>query len=167
MKHILALLVVDRPTVLSHVSGLISRRAYNIVSIAAGPTEQRGVTRITLVVDCEDDQVDQVINQLAKLVDVIKVVDLTKERSINRELALIKVKAEPERRSHIVDIVNIFRAHIVDVNRETMVIELTGETDKIDALCDVLQEHGIIEIVRTGLIAVSRGPEPVKNAPDN
>src|SRR5690554_3878422 len=137
MKHILALLVVDRPTVLSHISGLISRRAFNIVSIAAGPTEQPKVTRITLVVECEEGEIDQVINQMEKLVDVIKVSNLTSEPAIARELALIKVKALPDKRSDIVDIVNIFRAHIVDVTRETMVIELTGESDKIDALCEV------------------------------
>jgi acetolactate synthase-1/3 small subunit len=163
MRHTLALLVVNRPTVLSHISSLISRRAFNIESIAAGPTEDDNVTRITLVVDCEDDQIDQIIKQCAKLVDVIHVTDLTEQPSITRELAMIKVKASKELRTDIVDICNIFRANIVDVNRETMVIELTGETDKIDALCEVLQEHGIIEIVRTGKIAVSRGPEAAKN----
>ncbi|GAW93681.1 acetolactate synthase small subunit [Calderihabitans maritimus] len=162
MKHTLALLVVNRPTVLSHISGLISRRFYNIESIAAGPTEDPKVTRITLVVECEEHEIDQVIMQISKLVDVIKVTNLTSVKSITRELALIKVKAVPEKRTDIVDIVNIFRAKIVDVNRETMVIELTGETDKIDALLDVLQEHGIVEIVRTGKIALSRGPESAK-----
>jgi acetolactate synthase-1/3 small subunit len=162
MKHILALLVVDRPTVLSHISGLISRRAFNIVSIAAGPTEQPKVTRITLVVECEEGEIDQVINQMEKLVDVIKVANLTSEPAIARELALVKVKALPDKRSDIVDIVNIFRAHIVDITRETMVIELTGESDKIDALCEVLKDHGIIEVVRTGNISVARGPKSVK-----
>jgi len=163
MLHTLALLVVNRPTVLSHISSLISRRAYNIESIAAGPTEDENVTRITLVVNCEDDEIDQVIKQCAKLVDVIHVTDLTEIPSITRELAMIKVKASKELRTDIVDICNIFRAKIVDVNRETMVVELTGETDKIDALCEVLQEHGIIEIVRTGKIAMSRGPEAAKH----
>ncbi len=163
MKYILALLVVDRPTVLSHISGLISRRAFNIESIAAGPTEQENVTRITLVVDCDSaTEIEQVINQMEKLVDVIKVSNLTEEAALARELALIKVKAMPDKRSDIVDIVNIFRAHIVDVTRETMVIELTGESDKIDALCEVLKDHGIIEVVRTGKISVSRGPTSVK-----
>ncbi|MBO8168673.1 MAG: acetolactate synthase small subunit [Thermoanaerobacteraceae bacterium] len=162
MKHTLALLVVNRPTVLSHISGLISRRAFNIDSIAAGPTEDPKVTRITLVVECEPDEIDQVIKQLAKLVDVIKITNLTSTKAISRELALIKVRAPAENRSDIVDIVNIFRAKIVDVNRETMVIELTGEVDKTDALLEVLQEHGIIEIVRTGRIALARGPEPAR-----
>ncbi|HHU32048.1 MAG: acetolactate synthase small subunit [Zhaonellaceae bacterium] len=163
MLHTLALLVVNRPTVLTNIASLISRRAYNIESIAAGPTEDANVTRITLVVDCEDEEIDQVIKQCAKLVDVIHVSNLTKIPSITRELAMIKVRAAKELRTDIVDICNIFRANIVDVNRETMVIELTGETDKIDALCQVLQEHGIIEIVRTGKISMSRGPEAVKH----
>jgi acetolactate synthase-1/3 small subunit len=163
MLHTLALLVVDRPTVLSHISSLISRRAYNIKSIAAGPTEDEKVTRITLVVECEEEEIDQVIKQCAKLVDVIHVNNLTTMPSITRELAMIKVKAFKEGRTDIVDICNIFRAKIVDVNRETMVIELTGETDKIDALCEVMQEHGIIEMVRTGKISLSRGPEAAKH----
>ncbi|WP_366923502.1 acetolactate synthase small subunit [Metallumcola ferriviriculae] len=163
MKHTLALLVVNRPTVLSHIAGLISRRAFNIVSIAAGPTEDPKVTRITLVVECGPEEIEQVIKQLAKLVDIIKITNLTSNKSINRELTMIKVKAAAEKRTDIVDIVNIFRAKIVDVNRETMVIELTGETDKIDALLEVLQEHGIIEIVRTGKIALGRGPEAARD----
>ncbi|HHX51391.1 MAG TPA: acetolactate synthase small subunit [Clostridia bacterium] len=162
MKHVLALLVVNRPAVLSHISGLISRRAYNIDSIAAGPTEDPKVTRITLVVECEPDEIQQVEKQLDKLVDVIKVTNLTGESAINRELALIKVRANWERRSDIVDICNIFRAKVVDVNRETMVVELTGESDKIEALFDVLKEHGIVEIVRSGTISLSRGPEAAK-----
>jgi len=163
MLHTLALLVVNRPTVLTNIAGLISRRAYNIESIAAGPTEDAKVTRITLVVDCEEDEIEQIIKQCAKLVDVIHVSNLTKTPSITRELAMIKVRADKEFRTDIVDICSIFRANIVDVNRETMVIELTGETDKIDALCQVLQEHGIIEIVRTGKISMTRGPEAVKH----
>ncbi|MFA5536439.1 MAG: acetolactate synthase small subunit [Bacillota bacterium] len=163
MNHILALLVVNRPKVLSHISGLISRRAYNIDSIAAGPTEDPRITRITLVVECEPEEIEQVENQIAKLVDVIKVTNLTKEKSIARELALIKVRASSEKRSDIVDICNIFRAKIVDVTRGTMVVELTGESDKIEALFDVLKEHGIIEIVRTGTVSLQRGPEAAKH----
>ncbi len=162
MRHILALLVVDRPAVLSHISGLISRRAFNIESIAAGPTEQQGITRITLVVECDGEEIDQVINQMEKLVDVIKISNLTSGASLARELALIKVNASQEKRGDIVDIVNIFRAHIVDVTRETMVVELTGESEKVDALCEVLADHGIIEMVRTGRISIARGPRAVK-----
>jgi len=164
MKYTLAVLVENRPGVLTHISGLISRRAFNIESIAAGSTEEPDLTRITLVVAAEnEDELEQVVNQLSKLVDVIKIIDLTKVDSINRDLALIKVRALPENRSDIVDIVDIFRAKIVDVHPETMVIELTGEEEKIDALCEVLKDHGIIEIVRTGKIALSRSPVPAKN----
>ena len=161
-KFLLAVLVDNKPGVLTHVAGLISRRAFNIESIAAGHSEEPDITRINIVVDVDDEfQLDQVINQLSKLIDVIKIVNLTTVDSIQRELVLIKVKANPATRSDIVNIVEIFRAKIVDVNRETMVIELTGEENKIDALCEVLSEYEIIEIVRTGKIALSRGPKAV------
>lgn len=163
MRHTLGVLVENKPGVLTHISGLISRRAFNIESIAAGYTEEADTTRITIVVQAdEQNELEQVVNQLSKLIDVIKIVDLTSGDSIQRDLALIKVKANSEFRSNIVDIVDIFRAKIVDVNRETMVIELTGEESKIDALCEVLKDYGIIEIVRTGKIALSRGPIPAK-----
>lgn len=163
MKHTLAVLVENRPGVLTHISGLISRRAFNIESIAAGYTEEPETTRITIVVEGDEIDQEQVVNQLSKLVDVIKICDLTTVDSIHRELALIKVKASVETRSDIINIVEIFRARIVDVNRETIVIELSGEEAKIDALCQVLEDYGIIEIVRTGKIALSRGPLPSKD----
>lgn len=163
MRHTLAVLVENRPGVLTHISGLISRRAFNIESIAAGYTEEQDTTRITIVVQADEMELEQVVNQLSKLVDVIKISNLNEADSIQRELAMIKVKASSETRSDIVDIVDIFRAKIVDVNRETMVIELTGEETKIDALCEVLKDYGIIEIVRTGKIALSRGPIPAKD----
>ncbi len=164
MKRTLAVLVEDRPGVLTHVSGLISRRAFNIVSINAGYSEDIGLTRITVVVDVANtDELEQVINQISKLVDVITVVDLTGVSSIHRELALIKVKASPAERPGLVDIVNIFRAKIVDVHPDSMVIEMTGEEDKIDAMCLLMSEMGIIEIVRTGRIAISRTNKSVKD----
>ena len=163
MIHTLAVLVENRPGVLTRISGLISRRAFNIESISAGYTEESDMTRITIDVDGNDLEIEQVVNQLSKLVDVIKIVDLTTVDALNRELALIKVRATPEKRSDIVDIVDIFRAKIVDVNRETMVIELSGDKEKIDALCEVMKDHGIIEIVRTGKIMISRGPVPAKD----
>lgn len=162
MSHTLAVLVENRPGVLTRISGLISRRAFNIESIVAGYTEEPDMTRITIVVNGDDREIEQVVNQLSKLVDVIKIIDLTAVDVIDRELALIKVKALPEKRSDIVDIVDIFRARIVDVNRETMVIELSGSPDKIDALCEVMKDHGIIEIVRTGKTVISRGPLAAK-----
>ncbi|MBQ5637036.1 MAG: acetolactate synthase small subunit, partial [Selenomonadales bacterium] len=147
----------------THVSGLISRRAFNIESIAAGYTEEEDVTRINIVVSVNNElELDQVVNQLNKLIDIIKIVNLTKFDPIQRELVMIKVKASPATRTDIMNIVEIFRAKIVDINRETMVIELTGEQSKIDALCNVLKDHEIIEIARTGAIALSRGPIPAK-----
>ena len=164
MKHTLAVLVENRPGVLTHISGLISRRAFNIESIAAGYTEEPDTTRITIVVEGNEIEQEQVVNQLSKLVDVIKISDLTAVDSIQRELVLIKVKASIETRADILNIVDIFRARIVDVNRETMVIELSGDETKIDAICQVLEDdHGIIEIVRTGKIALARGPIPAKD----
>lgn len=166
MKYTLAILVENRPGVLTHISGLISRRAFNIESIAAGHTEDPDTTRITVDVEVDDEfELEQVVNQLSKLIDVIKIVNMTHLDSIQRELALIKVKASKTNRSDLVDIVEIFRAKIVDVNRETMVIELTGEESKIDALCEVLIDFGIIEIVRTGNIALSRGPLAAREMP--
>lgn len=163
MKYTLAVLVENRPGVLTHISGLISRRAFNIESIAAGPTEEVDTTRITIGVEVEDEfELEQVVNQLSKLINVIKIANLTYVDSIQRELALIKVRANKANRSDLVDIVEIFRAKIVDVNRETLVIELSGEEAKIDALCEVLMDFGIIELVRTGRIAIGRGPVPAK-----
>ena len=162
-KFLLAVLVDNKPGVLTHVAGLISRRAFNIESISAGYTEEPDVTRINIVVSVEDQQeLSQVVNQLGKLIDVIKIVNLTLEDSIERELVLIKVQASKESRADIINVVNIFRANIVDVTPDDIVIELTGGESKIDALCEVLEEYGIIEIARTGAIAISRGPVPVK-----
>jgi len=142
---------------------LISRRAFNIESLTAGYTEETDMTRITMVVEAGDEyELQQVVNQLSKLIDVIKIIDLTGQDRIHRELALIKVKATPADRAEIVNIVEIFRAHIVDVNKETMIIELTGEESKIDAMCELLKDYGIKEIVRTGRVAISRAPISAK-----
>lgn len=164
MKHTLAVLALNRPGVLARISGLLSRRVFNIESIAAGYTEEPDVTRITIVVQGDDQVLDQVMKQLSKLIDVIRIEELARSESLDRELALIKVKAGPESRRHIVDIVEIFRAGIIDINRETMVIELTGDEQKIDALCALLAEHGIVEMVRTGRVSLSRRPGAVKTA---
>ena len=163
MRHTLTILVDNHPGVLARVSGLWSRRGYNIESLTVCETENPEISRMTIVVGGDDWVIEQVTKQLHKLVVVHKISDITSEASVERELALIKVKASAETRSHIVDIVDIFRAKIVDVNRETMVIELSGEEPKIDALCEVLADYGIIEIVRTGKVALSRGPVPAKD----
>ena len=162
-KFLLAVLVDNKPGVLTHVAGLISRRAFNIESIAAGYTEEPDVTRINIVVSVDSElELEQVINQLTKLIDVIKIVNLSEVDSIKRELVLLKVRATPKTRADIINVVNIFRAKIVDVGRENVVIELTGEQSKIDALCEVLADYEIIEIARTGAIALSRGPLPAR-----
>ena len=162
-KYLLAVLVDNKPGVLTHVSGLISRRAFNIESISAGYTEEESVTRINIVVSVESkNELDQVVTQLSKLIDVIKIVNLTEVESIARELVMIKVRATRENRAELIDIVNIFRANIVDVSQENVVIELTGQQSKIDGIIEVLAEYEIIEIARTGAIALSRGPVPAK-----
>lgn len=162
-KYLLAVLVDNKPGVLTHVSGLISRRAFNIESISAGYTEEPDVTRINIVVSVESkNELDQVVHQLGKLIDVIKIVNLSEVDSIERELVMIKVRADKSNRAELIDIVNIFRASIVDVSQENVVIELTGQQSKIDGIIEVLSEYEIIEIARTGAIALSRGPVPVK-----
>ena len=163
-KYNLAILVDNKPGVLTHVSGLISRRAFNIESISAGYTEEASVTRINIEVSVEDDrELDQVVNQLGKLIDVVKIVNLGKVDSIIRELVLLKVRANKKNLADIRNVVDIFRGKIVDVSPENVVIELTGSQGKIDAICEMLEEFEIIEIARTGTIALSRGPVPVKN----
>ncbi len=163
-KYLLAVLVNNTPGVLTHVSGLISRRAFNIESISAGYTEDENVTRINIVVSVEsENELDQVVSQLSKLIDVIKIVNLSKAPSIERELVMIKVRATKEERMDLVNIVNVFRANIVDITPENVVIELTGTNRKIDAICEVLSEYDIVEIARTGAIGLSRGAVPVKN----
>ena len=162
-KYLLAVLVDNKPGVLTHVSGLISRRAFNIESISAGYTEEPSVTRINIVVSvASENELDQVVNQLSKLIDIIKIVNLSKAPSIERELVMIKIRADKNTRADIFNIVNIFRAKIVDLTTETVVIELTGDQRKIDAFCEVLNEYEIVEIARTGAIALSRGSVPVK-----
>ncbi len=154
-KYLLAVLVDNKP--------LISRRAFNIESISAGYTEEPDVTRINIVVSVESkNELDQVVTQLGKLIDVIKIVNLSEVDSIERELVMIKVRADKSNRAELIDIVNIFRASIVDVSQENVVIELTGQQSKIDGIIEVLSEYEIIEIARTGAIALSRGPVPVK-----
>jgi len=161
MKHILGVLVENHPGVLSKVSGLFSRRGFNIDSLAVGVTEDPGISRMTIVVDGDEYIVEQVTKQLNKLINVIKVADIG-EDSVTRELALIKVTATPETRNEIIEIVNIFRAKVVDVNKTSMIVEITGDNSKISALEDMLRDFGIKEMVRTGTIAIDRGTKMIK-----
>ena len=163
-KYNLAILVDNKPGVLTHVSGLISRRAFNIESISAGYTEETDVTRINIEVSVEDKhELEQVINQLSKLIDIIKIVNLGEVDSIVRELVLLKVRANKETLKDIRNIVDVFRGKIVDISPENVVIQITGSQGKIEAICEMMAQFEIIEIARTGTIAISRGPVPVKN----
>ncbi len=157
IKHTLVALVEDRPGVLNRVASLIRRRSFNIDSIAVGHSEIPGLSRMTIVVDGATTAVEQVRKQLDKLIDVVKVTELAEGRIIARELALIKVHATSATRSEVIQIVDIFRAKIVDVASDSMTIEATGEEEKIDSLYNLLKKFGIKELARTGRIALSRG----------
>jgi acetolactate synthase-1/3 small subunit len=160
--HTLSVLVENKPGVLSRVTGLFSRRGFNIESLAVGTCEEPGMSRITIVVICDDAKVEQVMKQLHKLIDVIKVSDLTENERVERELALIKVSAEPgTSRAEVMQIAQIFRAQIIDVGSKTVILEVTGDTDKIDALENLLRQFGVKELVRTGRIGILRGSKVV------
>ena len=161
MKYVLGVLVDNHPGVLSKVSGLFSRRGFNIDSLAVGVTEDPEISRITIVVDGDEYIVEQLKKQLNKLINVIKVAIIS-EDSISRELALIKVKATPANRNEIIEIINIFRAKVVDVNRNSIIVEITGDSKKIAALEEMLNDFGILEMVRTGNISIDRGSKMVK-----
>lgn len=159
MKHTIAVLVENHFGVLARVAGLFSARAFNIDSLTVGETEDPMVSRMTIVAHGDDRIIEQIIKQLNKLIDVIKVVDLTKEDAIDRELVLAKINAPAALRADIIQIVNTFRAKIVDVSLGAMTIEVTGTESKLDALLELLRPFGLRELVRTGLIAVARKRE--------
>ncbi len=161
MRHTLAVLVENKSGVLTRVAGLFSRRGYNIDSLAVGVTEDPTVSRMTIVVRGDDHVLEQVTKQLNKLIDVIKVTDLGAEESVERELALIKVMADANNRSEIIQIVDIFRARIIDVAAKSMTIEVTGDEGKIMGIEQLLRPFGIKEMVRTGKVAMTRGIKSV------
>ncbi len=156
-QHTLVALVEDRPGVLTRVASMFRRRGYNIASLAVGKSEQLGLSRMTVVVNGDEDTVAQVTKQLDKLIEVIRVSNITDEETVVRELALIKVKSTTANRGEIIQIVNLFRANIVDVGTQSMVIAITGEEDKLQALYNLLEPFGILEMLRTGRIAMVRG----------
>ena len=156
-KHTLIALVEDKPGVLNRVASLFRRRGFNIESIAVGHTELARISRMTIVVDGTAGSVEQVRKQLDKLIDVVKVTDITEDSLVARELALIKVKATPATRSEIIQIVDIFRANIVNVSADSVVVEVSGDEDKVESLLRLLKGFGIKEIARTGRIAMTRG----------
>ncbi len=157
MKHTVAALVEDRPGVLNRVASLFRRRGFNIDSLAVGTTEEAGVSRMTIVVDGPEWVGDQVEKQLDKLIGVLTVETLREDEAIVRELALIKVAARPDQRREILDIIDIFRAQVVDVSTTTLVVQLTAAASTLDALIENLRPYGIREMVRTGRIALARG----------
>ena len=156
-KHTLVALVEDKPGVLNRIASLFRRRAFNIQSLAVGGSEQPGLSRMTIVVVGDSAQVEQVRKQLDKLINVVKVSDITEEDMVARELALIKVKATASTRSEIMQIVDIFRANIVDVAPGSLTVEVTGDEDKLDSLLGLLHDFGVKEVSRTGRIALTRG----------
>jgi len=159
--HVLSLLVEDKPGLLTRVAGLFARRGYNIHSLAVGTTEVEGLSRITLVVDVADSPLEQVTKQLNKLINVLKIVELEPEQSVQREHMLVKVRIDQNTRSQILEAVNLFRARVVDVAPDSLVIEVTGDTQKIDALLRVLEPFGIKEIAQSGLLAMGRGSKSI------
>jgi acetolactate synthase-1/3 small subunit len=156
-KHVLSILVENKPGVLARIAGLFARRGFNIDTLAVGPTEDENISRITLTVDGAVHPIDQVTKQLHKLVNVLKIRDMEPEETIAREMALFKVTAAVESRAEIMQFAEIFRADIVDVSRRTMTIEVTGSADKIEAFERMIRPHGLVEMVRTGEIAIARG----------
>lgn len=157
VKHILVALVEDKPGVLNRLSSLLRRRNFNIESIAVGHTEQPDLSRMTIVVEGDDAKVEQVRKQLDKVIEVVRIVDITNDNPVARELALVKVKASASTRSEIIQIVDIFRASIVDVAADSLIVEATGDEDKVNSLLDLLRGFGIRELARTGRIALPRG----------
>ncbi|MGZ5539563.1 MAG: acetolactate synthase small subunit [Halobacteriota archaeon] len=166
MRHTLSVLVQNKPGVLARTAGLFSRRGYNIESLTVGVTENENISRMTIVVAGDDTVVEQVTKQLNKLIEVIKVSDLTKESYVDRELVLIKVTADSSNRGEIMQLVDVFRARIVDVAAKSLIIEVTGDAEKITALIDTLKQFGIKEIVRTGTLALGRGPKVIQSGKD-
>jgi acetolactate synthase-1/3 small subunit len=164
-KHTLSVLVENKPGVLARVAGLFSRRGFNIDSLAVGETENKEVSRITIVVNADASPLEQVTKQLNKLVNVLKIVELDAAVSVQRELLLVKVRAERAVRAQVLETVNLFRARIVDVAPDTLTVEATGTADKIDALLRDLEPYGIKEMVQSGLVAIGRGSRSINAGP--
>ena len=163
-RHTLSVLVENRPGVLARIAGLFARRGFNIDSLAVGPTEDADVSRMTIVVNVEDLPLEQVTKQLNKLIEIIKVVELDPASSVQRELLLVKVAADRQSRSHILETVQLFRAKVVDVAADAVTIEATGNADKLAAMLRVLEPFGVRELVQSGLVAVGRGARSITSS---
>ncbi|BBX06988.1 acetolactate synthase small subunit [Mycobacterium sp. ENV421] len=164
VTHTLSVLVEDKPGVLARVAALFSRRGFNIESLAVGATEQKNMSRMTIVVTAEETPLEQITKQLNKLINVIKIVEQDVENSVHRELALIKVRADAGTRGQVIEAVNLFRAKVIDVSTESLTIEATGTQEKIEAFLRVLEPYGVREIVQSGVVSLSRGPRGMTNA---
>ncbi|MGH3545564.1 MAG: acetolactate synthase small subunit [Mycobacteriales bacterium] len=160
-QHTLSVLVENKPGVLARVSSLFSRRAFNIDSLAVGETDHPDISRITIVVNCEHRPLEQVTKQLNKLVNVIKIVALEPGASVQRQLLLVKVRAQAATRSQVLDAVRLFRAKVVDVAPEALTIEATGSAEKLTALCRLLEPFGIVELAQSGVVAIGRGSRSI------
>ncbi|GKS10587.1 acetolactate synthase small subunit [Paenibacillus chitinolyticus] len=156
-KHTISILVNNQPGVLQRVSGLFGRRGYNIESITVGESEEVGLSRMVIVTEGDDNTLEQISKQLYKLIDVIKVIDLSKNPMVARELALIKVNSEPAQRPEILGIVDTFRAAVVDIGPSSLIVQTIGDSEKIDAMIELLRPYGIRELSRTGVTAMIRG----------
>ena len=160
-RHTLSVLVEDKPGVLARIAGLFSRRGFNIDSLAVGPTEHPEVSRMTIVVNVEESPLEQVTKQLNKLIEVIKVVELDGPASVNRELLLVKVKADTVTRGQVLDTVQLFKARVVDVAPDAITIQVTGNADKLGDVLRVLEPFGIRELVQSGIVAIGRGSRSI------
>jgi acetolactate synthase I/III small subunit len=160
-RHTLSVLVENKPGVLVRIAGLFSRRGFNIDALAVGPTEHEEISRMTIVVNCADHPLEQVTKQLNKLVNVLKIVELDPAASVQRELLLVKVRADTESRSRVLETVALFRAKVVDVAPDAVTVEATGNRDKLDALIRVLEPFGIKELVQSGMVALGRGSKSI------
>jgi acetolactate synthase I/III small subunit len=160
-KHTLSVLVENKPGVLARIAALFSRRGFNIDSLAVGPTEHPEISRMTVVVDVEALPLEQVTKQLNKLVEVLKVVELEASASVQREILLVKVRADMQSRSHVLETVQLFRAKVVDVGSDALTIEVTGNRDKLAAFLEVLEPFGVKELVQSGMVAIGRGPRSI------
>ena len=160
-RHTLAVLVENKPGVLTRVAALFARRAFNIKSLAVGETEHPEISRMTIIVDADSAPIEQVVKQLNKLINVLKVVELEPEESVERRLLLMKVQADETRRTSVLQIVDLFRAHVVDVQPESVVIESIGSLSKLEALLRVLEPYGVTELVQSGAVAIGRGSRSI------
>lgn len=163
--HTLSVLVENKPGVLARVAGLFSRRGFNIHSLAVGPTESPDISRMTIVVAVDELPLEQVTKQLNKLVNVIKIVELDPLQAVQRELLLVKVRADATVRSQVLETVQLFRAKVIDVSPESLTVEATGTADKLDALLRMLEPYGFREMVQSGVVAIGRGPRAITASP--